>query len=116
MAVIEAEKKGTWPGGSRRTKPFRKLADEMPNTIESMEDHGVKLVHQDEENAALHFGALPNPSPPSRSAQTRKNEGCARRLCLKVGGLKGGSIRKSDQEGELPWTILTPYSLKARKR
>jgi succinate dehydrogenase/fumarate reductase flavoprotein subunit len=32
---------------------WRKLADEMPNTIESMEDHGVKLVHQDEENAAL---------------------------------------------------------------
>ncbi|MGI8728771.1 MAG: FAD-binding protein [Solirubrobacteraceae bacterium] len=82
VALIEAGKKGTWPGGSRWTRPFlrlnhdntllrdrveqdrqglsdldywRKLEDEMPDTIEFMEDHSVKLIHHDEENAALDF-------------------------------------------------------------
>ena len=82
MALIEAGKRGTWPGGSRWTRPFlrldrdntllsdraerveqnlsdldywRKLEDEVPDTVEFMEDHGVKLIHHDEENAALDF-------------------------------------------------------------
>ena len=82
VALIEAGKKGTWPGGSRWTRPFmrlnrdntllrdranreeqdlsdpdywRKFEDEVPDTIEFMEDHGVKLIHHDEENAALDF-------------------------------------------------------------
>ncbi len=72
VALIEAGKKGTWPGGSRWTRPFlrlnhdnkllrdrveqdrqslsdfdywRRLEDEAPNTVEFMEDHGVKLIH-----------------------------------------------------------------------
>ena len=80
VALIEAGKRGTWPGGSRWTRPFlrldrdntllsdrvegveqnlsdldywRKLEDEVPYTVEFMEDHGVKLIHHDEENAAL---------------------------------------------------------------
>lgn len=83
VALIEAGKKGTWPGASRRTKPFLRLTrdntlsrdwverlkrehqdpmnldychrfvDEVPNTVEFMEEHGVKLVHHDEENAAV---------------------------------------------------------------
>jgi tricarballylate dehydrogenase len=82
VALIEAGKLGTWPGASRWTRPFlrlggdntmlgdrvgsveqdlsdldywRKLADEVPDTVKFMEDHGVKLIHQDEENAALDF-------------------------------------------------------------
>ena len=84
VALIEAGKRGTWPGGSRWTRPFlrldrddtlferaraervgaeacrsldywRKLEDEVPDTVEFMEDHGVKLIHHDEENAALDF-------------------------------------------------------------
>jgi glycine/D-amino acid oxidase-like deaminating enzyme len=82
VALIEAGKRGTWPGGSRWTRPFlrldrdntllsdraerveqnlsdldywRKLEDEVPDTVEFMEDHGVKLIHYDEENAALDF-------------------------------------------------------------
>ncbi len=82
VALIEAGKKGTWPGGSRWTRPFlrldrdntllshrterveqnlsdldywRKFADEVPDTVEFMQDHGVKLIHHDEENAALDF-------------------------------------------------------------
>ncbi len=73
-ALIEAGKKGTWPGGSRWTKPFlrlnrdntllgdraerveqnlsdldywRMLEDEVPKTVMFMEDHGVKLIHHD---------------------------------------------------------------------
>ena len=83
--MIEAGKKGTWPGGSRWTLPFmrlnsdnalsghfvekaereaggmwdldylRKLADEVPDTVEFMQNHGVKLTHRDEKNAALEF-------------------------------------------------------------
>jgi tricarballylate dehydrogenase len=34
---------------------WRKLADEMPNTVKFMQDHGVKLIHYDEENAAVEF-------------------------------------------------------------
>ena len=34
---------------------LRKLEDEVPNTVMFMEDHGVKLIHDDEENAALEF-------------------------------------------------------------
>jgi tricarballylate dehydrogenase len=34
---------------------WRKLEDEVPDTVEFMEDHGVKLIHHDEENAALDF-------------------------------------------------------------
>ncbi len=85
VAVVEVGKKGTWPGGSRWTLPFmrlnsdnvlsgdfvekaeqdgegmwdldylRKLADEVPDTIKFMVDHGVKLTHRDEKNAALEF-------------------------------------------------------------
>jgi succinate dehydrogenase/fumarate reductase flavoprotein subunit len=82
VALIEAGKRGTWPGGSRWTRPFlrldrdntllgdraereeqnlsdldywRKLEDEVPDAVEFMEDHGVKLIHHDEENAALDF-------------------------------------------------------------
>jgi tricarballylate dehydrogenase len=82
VALIEAGKLGTWPGGSRWSNPFlrlnrdntlsrdraerveeglsdldywRKLADEMPNTVKFMQDHGVKLIHYDEENAAVEF-------------------------------------------------------------
>jgi tricarballylate dehydrogenase len=82
VALIEAVKRGTWPGGSRWTRPYlrldrdntllsdraerveqnlsdldywRKLEDEVPDTVEFMEDHGVKLIHYDEENAALDF-------------------------------------------------------------
>ncbi len=85
VALIEVAKKGIWPGASRWAKPFlrlnrdntlsrdwvnrveqdcrglsdldycRRLADEVPNTVKFMEDHGVKLVHRDEENAALDF-------------------------------------------------------------
>lgn len=77
VAVIEAGKKGTWPGGSRWTKPFlrltsdntlsrdrveseeqdwsdldywRKFEAEMPDTVEFMQDHGVKLIHHDEDS------------------------------------------------------------------
>ena len=97
VALIEAGKRGTWPGGSRWTRPFlrldrdntllsdraerveqnlsdldywRKLEDGVPDTVEFMEDHGVKLIHHDEENAALdfeeqHFGPrhLASPEP-----------------------------------------------------
>ncbi len=82
VALIEVGKLGTWPGGSRWSNPFlrlnrdntlsrdraeraeeglsdleywRKLADETPNTVKFMQDHGVKLIHYDEENAALEF-------------------------------------------------------------
>ena len=82
VALIEAGKLGTWPGASRWSNPFlrlgsdntlsrdrdesaeqdlsdldywRKLGDEVPNTVKFMEDHGVKLIHHDEENAALEF-------------------------------------------------------------
>ena len=82
VALIEAGKKGTWPGASRWTRPFmrlsrdntllrdrveqdeqslsdpdywRKFEDEVPGAIEFMEEHGVKLIHHDEENAALDF-------------------------------------------------------------
>jgi len=79
VALIEAGKKGTWPGASRWTKPFmrlkrgntlardraeqnlpdldywNRLVDEVPNTVEFMQDRGVKLVRHDEENAALDF-------------------------------------------------------------
>ena len=82
VALIEAGKRGTWPGGSRWTRPFlrldrdntilsdraesveqnlsdldywRTLEDEVPDTVKFMEDHGVKLIHHDEENAALDF-------------------------------------------------------------
>ena len=82
VALIEAGKLGTWPGGSRWSNPFlrlnrdntlscdraerveeglsdldywRKLADETPNTVKFMQDHGIKLIHYDEENAALEF-------------------------------------------------------------
>ena len=82
VALIEAGKLGTWPGASRWSNPFlrlgrdntlsrdrdesaeqglsdidywRRLADEAPNTVEFMQDHGVKLIHHDEENAALDF-------------------------------------------------------------
>jgi succinate dehydrogenase/fumarate reductase flavoprotein subunit len=34
---------------------WRKLEDEVPNTVMFMEDHGVRLIHHDEENAALDF-------------------------------------------------------------
>jgi succinate dehydrogenase/fumarate reductase flavoprotein subunit len=34
---------------------WRKLEDEVPKTVMFMEDHGVKLIHHDEENAALDF-------------------------------------------------------------
>ena len=34
---------------------WRKLEDEVPDTVKFMEDHGVKLIHHDEENAALDF-------------------------------------------------------------
>ena len=83
LALIEAVKRGTWPGGSRWTRPFlrldrdnkllcdraerveqnlsdldywRRLEDEVPDTVKFMQDHGVKLIHHDEENAALDFG------------------------------------------------------------
>ena len=85
VALIEAGRKGTWPGASRWTRPFmrlsndnkllrdrtketeqnskelsdpdywRKFEDGVPDTVEFMEDHGVKLIHHDEENAALDF-------------------------------------------------------------
>ena len=82
VALIETGRKGTWPGASRWTRPFmrlnrdntllldraketeqelsdpdywRKFEDEVPDTVEFMEDHGVKLIHHDEENAALDF-------------------------------------------------------------
>ena len=85
VALIEAGKKGTWPGASRWTKPFlrlnrdnalspdwierleqdsqgqwdldylRKFADEVPETVKFMQDHGAKLVHDEEENAAVEF-------------------------------------------------------------
>jgi tricarballylate dehydrogenase len=79
-ALIEAGKKGTWPGGSRWSRPFlrldrdnelmrdragraeqhqsgywRKFEEEVPDTVKFMGDHGVKLIHHDEENAALDF-------------------------------------------------------------
>jgi len=84
VALIEAGKKGTWPGGSRWTRPFlrldrdntllrdraegaeqclsdldywRKLEDEVPDTVKFMQDHSVMLIHHDEENAALDFEA-----------------------------------------------------------
>ncbi|MCA1693684.1 MAG: FAD-binding protein [Actinobacteria bacterium] len=34
---------------------WRKFGDEVPNTVKFMEDHGVKLIHHDEENAAVDF-------------------------------------------------------------
>ncbi|HEX7170020.1 MAG TPA: hypothetical protein VF206_04250, partial [Rubrobacter sp.] len=34
---------------------WRKLEDEVPYTVEFMEDYGVKLIHHDEDNAALYF-------------------------------------------------------------
>lgn len=85
VALVEAGTKGTWPGASRWTKPFlrlnrdnilsrdwlermeqdgsgpsdldycRRLTDEVPDTIEFMQDHGVKLIHHDEEDAAVEF-------------------------------------------------------------
>jgi succinate dehydrogenase/fumarate reductase flavoprotein subunit len=81
VALIEAGKKGTWPGGSRWSRPFlrldrdnklmrdraeeaeqdrdldywRKFEEEVPDTVEFMENHGVRLIHHDEENAALDF-------------------------------------------------------------
>lgn len=85
VALIEAGKRGTWPGASRWTKPFlrlgrddtllrdrdgrvegvrrgpsdpnywRKFEAGVPDTVRFMEDHGVKLIHRDEENAALDF-------------------------------------------------------------
>lgn len=33
----------------------RRLEDEVPDTVRFMEDHGVRLIHRDEENAALDF-------------------------------------------------------------
>ncbi len=83
VALVESGKNGTWPGASRWAKPFlaldrdnkllrgragrvewslsslveywRRLEDETPNTVKFMEDHGVKLIHHDEEDAALDF-------------------------------------------------------------
>lgn len=85
VALIEVGGRGRWPGASRWAKPFlrlgrdntlshdwvrrmeqdsrglsdldycRKLADEVPDTVKFMEDHGIKLAHHDEENAALDF-------------------------------------------------------------
>ena len=82
VALIEAGTKGTWPGGSRWSRPFlrlgsynklmrdrahreeqdqpdldywRKFEDEVPDTVEFMKDHRVKLIHHDEESAALDF-------------------------------------------------------------
>ncbi|WP_047866361.1 FAD-binding protein [Rubrobacter aplysinae] len=85
VALIEAGKRGVWPGASRWARPFlrlnrdnkllrdrvvgvehdrrsmsdldywRKLEDEVPSTVKFMEDHGVKLDHHDEENAAMDF-------------------------------------------------------------
>jgi tricarballylate dehydrogenase len=85
VALIEVGDPGRWPGASRWARPFlrlnpdnrlprdwidrieeasggrvdldycRKLVDEVPDTIKFMQDHGVKLSHHDEENAALDF-------------------------------------------------------------
>ena len=85
VALIEAGKKGTWPGGSRWARPFmrisrdntllgdrvgkeeqdrrgssdneywRRFEDEVPETVEFMENHGAHLTHRDEKNAALDF-------------------------------------------------------------
>ena len=85
VALIEAGDPGRWPGASRWARPFlrldpdnrlprdfidqveeasggkadldycRKLVDEVPDTVEFMQDHGVKLRHHDEEDAALDF-------------------------------------------------------------
>jgi succinate dehydrogenase/fumarate reductase flavoprotein subunit len=82
VALIEAGRLGTWPGGSRWSRPFlrldrdnklmrdraeqgssgpsdpdfwRRFEDEVPDTVEFMRDHGVRLIHHDEENAALDF-------------------------------------------------------------
>lgn len=42
-------------GGLSDLDYWRKFGDEVPNTVKFMEDHGVKLIHHDEENAALDF-------------------------------------------------------------
>lgn len=85
LALIESGKRGAWAGASRWSRPFlrlgrdntlsrdwfdraerdslglsdleysRKLADEVPDTVVFMEDHGVDLIHHDEEDAALGF-------------------------------------------------------------
>lgn len=85
VALIEAGKKGIWSEASRWARPFlrlnrdntlahdrvdrmehdrrspseleywRKLEDEVPNTVKFMESHGVEIVHRDEENAAMDF-------------------------------------------------------------
>ena len=85
VALIEAGGKGRWPGASRWAKPFlaldrdntlsrqraatagrerssvadleywRKFEDEVPNTVEFMASHGVRLIHCDEEDVALDF-------------------------------------------------------------
>lgn len=85
VALIEAGKKGMWPGASRWARPFlrlgrdntlsgdwigtaeqdsrslsdldycRKLVDEAPNTVRFMQDHGVEMIHHDEKNAAVDF-------------------------------------------------------------
>ncbi len=85
VALIEAGDPGRWPGASRWARPFlrldrdnnlsrdwidrvedasggqadldycRKLVDEVPDTVKFMQDHGAKLIHHDEENAALDF-------------------------------------------------------------
>ena len=87
--MIEAGKKGTWPGGSRWTKPFLRL--NRDNTLsrdrdERLEQDGQGLSDLD------YWRKLTNEVPNTLSRRLR---------------VKGGSIRKSDQKGELPWTILT---------
>lgn len=42
-------------GGQADLDYCRKLVDEVPDTVEFMQDHGVKLIHHDEENVALDF-------------------------------------------------------------
>jgi succinate dehydrogenase/fumarate reductase flavoprotein subunit len=85
VALIEAGSKGERAGASRWTMAYlrlnrdntlsrdwvrrveqdcrglsdldycRKLEDEVPATVKFMEDHGVELIHHDEENVAVEF-------------------------------------------------------------
>lgn len=85
VALIEAGKQGGRAGASRWTMAYlrlnrdntlsrdwvarmeqdcrglsdldycRKLEQEVPATVKFMEDHGIELIHHDEENAALEF-------------------------------------------------------------
>ena len=85
VALVEAGRRGTWPGASRWTKPFlrltgddalardrdggagrgrwdpsdadyrRRFEEEVPETVRFMEDLGVKLIHHDERDADLDF-------------------------------------------------------------